>query len=117
LGAFVQGDKGRELLFSCGFTSLNENDLVKITIKYEDKIFTKDAELIYPKNGRCKVPLTSSEIQNVGIYKYQSTVYFSDGKILTNPSIGSFRVSEKLDGIPTIPSDEDTIVIIDGGEF
>ena len=117
MGSFVQGDKGRELLFSCGFTSLNESDKVKITIKYEDKIFTKDAELFYPQNGRCKVPLTSSEISKVGIFEYQSTVYFTDGRVLTNPSIGTFRVSEKLDGIPTIPSDEDIIVRVDGGEF
>jgi hypothetical protein len=117
MGTFVQGDKGRELLFGCGFTELNENDVVKVTFKFEENTFTKDAELFYPQNGRCKVSLNPAEISKVGTYYYQSTVHFQDGRILTDPNIRTFQVGEKLSGIPTIPSDEIITVRVDGGEF
>jgi hypothetical protein len=110
MATFVEGDIGRELLFSCGFTPLNENDQVKITIKFGDNIFTKDAEVLSIVSGRCRVPLSELEILNEGTYQYQSTVYYADGRVYTNPSIGSFEVVDKLTGTGSTNT-------VDGGSF
>lgn len=111
MGTFVQGDNGRQLLFSCGFSPLGENDKVKITIKFGDKVFTKDAEVFYSNNGRCKVSLTPLEISEIGIYEYQSTTYFNNGNVLADPDIKTFKVSEKLTGGSYDPN------VLDGGAF
>jgi hypothetical protein len=111
MGTFVEGDIGRDLLFSCGFTPLNENDQVKITIKFGEEIFTKDAEVLSTVSGRCRVSLTNLEILVEGKREYQSTVYFADGKVFTNPSVGNFMVTSKMSGIEKNPN------IVDGGSF
>ncbi|MCM3599407.1 BppU family phage baseplate upper protein [Robertmurraya korlensis] len=103
----VQGDNKLTIPIS---TNMNlENATVTITVKRGGEIFTKTATILDIVTGSCEFSLTNEDLTVAGIYEYQWTAEFTDGRVKSGKKLDTY-VSEKLTG--TIVT-----VTIDGGEF
>jgi BppU N-terminal domain len=109
----VQGDNGFVVPFvirDSQITSL-EGATVSVAIKRGDNIITKPVDIINASTGKCQFVLTSLDLTIVGVYKYQWTVEFEDGRIKSDGKMAELYVKERLAGDPVVT------VIVDGGTF
>lgn len=113
MATIVQGDNGRVIPFSTGLNL--EGATVKVDVKRGEELLDKTAEILDSATGRCQFILLTSDLTIEGIYKYQWTAEYEDGRKFSGRSI-DFYVDKKLVGVPPVVGGDIT-VSVDGGEF
>lgn len=94
---FVQGDHGYPLRFIVnknGPVDLTDA-VVELALEFNNNIFVKHATITDREKCECEVILTSDDLAYHGIYKYQWTVFYPDGKFFSGEH-QQLYVSEKL---------------------
>jgi hypothetical protein len=114
-----KGDNGIPLPFTVRKQTKVENltdAVVTVSIERGKETYTKPAIIENPILGKCSLLLTSTDLSMVGMYKYQWTVYFPDGRSYSGNPL-SFYVDDKLINTPAEPDDGTIHVVVDGGDF
>ncbi len=104
----IQGDNKITIPFNTNMSL--ENATVKVSVKRGEDLLTKTATILDVPTGKCEFSLSSLDLTVVGVYEYQWTAEFTDGRIKSGRKLDTY-VSEKLTG--TTPE----TVIVDGGTF
>jgi len=100
----VQGDSGSVLSLTISDDSQIvdlTNATVEVVIKYKATGIVKQATVTNALQGECQITLDASDIPHQGIYSFQATVKFSDGKQFSS-QIERFSVSKKMNYVPDI---------------
>lgn len=107
----VQGDHGLAIPFRVSKTGIENLTGATVEVAIIHGEVTNDVKAIItdPINGKCHFILTSDILTTEGIYSYQWTAYFSDGRIY-NGRKQDFYASEKL--ITGIPGGGETTPVI-----
>lgn len=113
--SIVQGDNGLTFPFTVDQTKVSDltNSTVEVAVQRREEILTKTATIIDVSSGLCEFTLYSSDLTLPGVYKYQWTVTFSDGRVFSGDAT-SFTVKQKL---TDTSSSGDITVIVDGGNL
>jgi hypothetical protein len=94
----VTGDNGTTIRLTItddkGIVDIRSST-VDVLIKYKNRSITKQATVTNGELGQCEVMLNSSDVSVEGIYTFQCTVKFIDGKQFSS-DIQRFVVSKKL---------------------
>jgi hypothetical protein len=107
----VQGDHGYSLSFITKKGTILDltNTAVEVALSRNGEVINKPARIVDPLKGQCEVIFSSSDLQYMGAYTYQWTVYFQDGRIFSGNPL-SFYVRDKISDLP--PGDTtDTIIV------
>lgn len=104
----VQGDNNLTIPFSTNMSL--EHATVKVSVKRGEELLTKMATILDVPTGKCEFSLSSLDLTVAGVYEYQWTAEFTDGRVKSGKKLDTY-VSEKLTG-----SAPET-VIVDGGTF
>ncbi|MBD1379244.1 fibronectin type III domain-containing protein [Metabacillus arenae] len=78
------------------------NTSVEVLISHKGTGSIKHAEITDATKGMCEVTLYSEDVQYEGVYNFQATVIFADGKRFSS-DIQRFTVSKKLDSVNSPP--------------
>jgi hypothetical protein len=98
----VQGDNGNilELVIQDDFQIIDlTNATVQVVLTYKTNGRIKNAVVTDAVNGKCEVTLTSEDVMFEGVYAFQATVTFNDGRKFTS-NIQRFNVLKKIGFIP-----------------
>ncbi|MCH6265992.1 hypothetical protein, partial [Neobacillus citreus] len=93
----VQGDNGRVIPFNTGMNL--DGATITVTVKRGEELITKTAEILDIPSGKCQFMLLTSDLTIEGVYKYQWTATFEDGRKFSDRPF-DFYVYEKLVGVP-----------------
>jgi hypothetical protein len=104
INTIVAGNNGNKLLITIRNAGSIEGATVRIAIKRGAEVFTKQAVIIDAASGKCEVTLSATDLPSSGLYFYQPTITYADGREFTG-EVGRFTVGGKLSGQPpvTIP--------------
>src|SRR4051794_30697818 len=95
--SIVQGDNGVPIPFIVAKPRALDitGATVEVAIKRGEDTFIKTAEILDAVKGKCQFTLAYTDLTIEGVYKYQWTVYFEDGRFFHgDPS--DFYAKEKL---------------------
>lgn len=99
INTIVQGNNGNVLPITIRNAASLDGATVRVAIKRGDSVFTKQADLADITSGRYELTLTSSDLPAPGLYFYQPTITYADGREFTG-EVGRFNVGGKLSGPP-----------------
>lgn len=99
INTIVQGNNGNVLPITVRNAESLEGATVRVAIKCGDFVFTKQAVLADLASGRYELTLTSTDLPAPGLYFYQPTITYADGREFTG-EVGRFNVGGKLSGPP-----------------
>lgn len=116
----VQGDNGVTFPFLVDKNKVPDltGATVEIALSRNNEIITKTATIDDLVTGQCEITLSSTDLPIAGIYEYQWTATFEDGRIYSgHPSY--FRVVGNLNNGNTIPPSDggDITVTVNGGDL
>lgn len=110
----VQGDNGYTVPFNT-FMDLTDAS-VSVVVQRGSDLLNKTANIIDDVNGKCELPLLSSDLTISGIYRFQWTASYTDGRIKSGKQ-NYFYVNGKLVGGSTPDPGGDITVSVDGGDL
>lgn len=113
--SIIQGDNGIVISFN---TRMNlAGATVTVSIKRGTDLLTKPVTITDSANGLCNFSLLTSDITIFGVYKYQWTATYDDGRIKSGKAL-DFYVDEKLaTGTNVGNVSGDITVTVDGGDL
>lgn len=112
----IQGDNGIIIPFVAkkGAILNLEGAIVEVSVKRSNELLTKVATITNAEKGECEFELLNSDLTAVGLYEWQWTAIYEDGKILAGKT-KKILVSKKLTSggsIPTNPTESLELTII-----
>lgn len=95
----VSGDNGTLLEFTVSdnesIVDLSSASTVEVIIKHRNNRTVKTGQITNPLSGQFEVELSSSDVQYEGVYSFQATITFLDGKKFSS-NVGRITVDKKL---------------------
>jgi hypothetical protein len=119
--SIIQGDNGIVVPFIVSKSKIEslEGATVTVDIKRGADLLPKSAAIVDVTSGKCEFTLSNSDLTIAGIYEYQWTAKFEDGRSLSGKK-QDFYVSEKLIAGNSVPDPGTGGIItvrVDGGVF
>lgn len=99
MSEIIQGDSGVVMQVtirdSDGFVNLTSAQSVEFTVKSSAKRVIKSGTFVDRELGIVEFVLDETDVDEIGNYVFQATVYFNSGKKFSS-DLGKFKVGQKL---------------------